>query len=415
MKKKSNYIRLRDRTLENDIKYNPPLSYRYLRIIAWAFMVFTQIAVILKMNMRLTQGSEALLFPAYNFFNFFSSLPLPLFLVANFAYILQNRDNLKRLLLFYGGMVVLMYALGNFIIGHYIYGLVRAVIPTAPFYATTQLAAVALMGSGDTGFALNIFVDLLLCSLIYFFINYTPKKFFQGKKIIIFRLFTIFPLLYEIGGILIKYFIYQGTILPTTFFFFLLPGKPPMILVAFLLLCLLIKIGEVIKIKKGYDEAELSEHYKTNAHAFRVSILISYIFGAVALVDFLMFLLFSVIYGGGTFGNNINPDTISYSVNIIYGLGFGKSSILLAAIPFVLLFSYKKVHKNKEMDKFIPIVGVGLIAIVYIEGVFRVVTVNIPIIIEKIVGFLDTIMGGGSEPEPQPLLNVSETIKEIIH
>ena len=271
------------------------------------------------------------------------------------------------------------------------------------------------MGSGDTGFALNIFVDLLLCSLIYFFINYTPKKFFQGKKIIIFRLFTIFPLLYEIGGILIKYFIYQGTILPTTFFFFLLPGKPPMILVAFLLLCLLIKIGEVIKIKKGYDEAELSEHYKTNAHAFRVSILISYIFGAVALVDFLMFLLFSVIYGGGTFGNNINPDTISYSVNIIYGLGFGKSSILLAAIPFVLLFSYKKVHKNKEMDKFIPIVGVGLIAIVYIEGVFRVVTVNIPIIIEKIVGFLDTIMGGGSEPEPQPLLNVSETIKEIIH
>ena len=40
---KEKRIPLKYRTLENDINYKAPLSYRYLRIIAWIFIIIAQI------------------------------------------------------------------------------------------------------------------------------------------------------------------------------------------------------------------------------------------------------------------------------------------------------------------------------------------------------------------------------------
>lgn len=40
-----------------------------------------------------------------------------------------------------------------------------------------------IIAKSSTGFiSFNIFIDLTLCTLVMFFINYNPKKYFQGKK-----------------------------------------------------------------------------------------------------------------------------------------------------------------------------------------------------------------------------------------
>ena len=47
LKREKRYNKIRKRLFkENDIKYEGPLSYRYLRIFAWLFMAFGQIVLL---------------------------------------------------------------------------------------------------------------------------------------------------------------------------------------------------------------------------------------------------------------------------------------------------------------------------------------------------------------------------------
>ena len=43
-----------------------------------------------------------------------------------------------------------------------------------------EAAVTRLVSSGVISF--NIFIDLFLCTLVMFFMNYMPKKFFTGKS-----------------------------------------------------------------------------------------------------------------------------------------------------------------------------------------------------------------------------------------
>ena len=46
---------------------------------------------------------------------------------------------------------------------------------------------------------------------------------------------------------------------------------------------------------------------------------------------------------------------------------------LLAIIPLVLLFDYKKTYKNNMIDIVIPIAGVAMVVLVYLEGGFQII------------------------------------------
>ena len=52
-------------------------------------------------------------------------------------------------------------------------------------------------------------------------------------------------------------------------------------------------------------------------------------------------------------------------------LGIGQSLGLLLLSPVMLLFSYTRRHKHRLLDSFIPIVGIALIVMVYIEGFYQ--------------------------------------------
>ena len=392
-------IKLRDRTKANDIKYSGFLSYRHLRIIGWITLVLAQIAVLFKMTMQINPSTVDIYTPAYNFFNFFNGLSVPLFLIANFAAIAQKKGDWKRLLLFYGGMALMMYVVANLVIIHYAYGFLNALAPY-DLYQATKLFGALLAASGSSGYTLNIFIDLFLCTLIFFFLNYKPVKHFQGKKIILLRLLVILPLLYELGGMAVKLFVTLMELVVPTFVVFLLPSKPPLIFIAFFVTFLIMKLGEVRRLKKHQSsEEDLQEYLNTNAHSLLTSIHMAIVFAICVVVDLVCFLLFGALIARPYVEYVGEVEALRYGLSTALTVGFGVSMTLIVCIPIVLLFSYKKTHKNPKLDTFIPIAGIGLIIFVYIEGMFQVVVNNLDYIKYKIAS---KISGGGEEPAPDP-------------
>ena len=393
-------IRLRDRTLKNDISYRGPLSYRWLRVLGWFFLLVAQFGLIARINIKLFPTADLAIGWLANLGDFLTAFPLPLFLLANFASIFQKKNEWKKLLLFYGGVALLLYAAANIIFAHYWYGLVHAFIPLS-FWDMSKLFGTLLFGMGNLGLVFNIFIDLFLCSLLFFFMNYTPKRLEGKKGLIFFRLLVFLPIFYEIGSILIKYFVASGEMLIPTFVFFLLTSKPPLMFVAFLALVLILKIEEHRTHKTKRDPNFIEEHRKTNAHSLRFSIIIAITFVIAGLVDLIIF-----IFGTTFLAVSIQPfedvtvDTLQETSVIFNALGFGKAAILIIVAPIALLFSYTKSYEDTSVDTLIPLIGIGLIVFVYIEGLFQVVVQNIPGMVEKLKETIAVWFGGGGPELP---------------
>ena len=403
-------VKLSERTLENDIKFKGVLSYRHLRILGWVFLAFAQIAVVLTFNAKINPYAAAQSEAWANFFKLFTNLPLPLFMIANIASIMQKKDDYKRLLLFYGGMAFGMYLLENFLVFHYGFRAMNSLSPTT-WGETASLFGILLPLMGQSSYAMNIFIDLFLCSLMFFFVNYTPKKYFQGKKIIIFRLFTLIPFIYEIASVIIKYNVTFVNITIPSYVFFLLTSKPPFLLIAFLIIIVILKGYEHLSIKSGKKNKKFFiEHQKTNAHTLGVSIVMSVVFLIVAIIDFFVTAL--VIYLTAAH-YQVEPSQL---IDVIMGIGLGGSLLMIPIIPVILLFSYKKTHTNSQMDMIVPLVGVGSIVLVYVEGMFEVITINMPYMIDRLKEIIDNIAGGGGdEPPPDPgiISFISNVIRSI--
>lgn len=370
--------------LDKDIKYNAPFSYRYFRIIGWFCLAATFVSLVLGavVNLRLLLGSAA---PESlgtynriaNVISYFSALPLPLFLIANFTVILQNRKNYKNLIYFYSILVAGVYLAFIFVYYHYV---VLAIMRTdnvsfleARARSIESFAALGL----QNGLVVNVFVDLLSCVFIMFFIEYEPKKYFQGRKIILFRLMVLIPIFYQIAsatilgllGLNSMYgFLYNFSVPPE-----ILPllGKKPIgMIAAFVVICLYVKFDKKRYLKKGGTLEGYEEYTKTNRHSFRFSLMMALTFLIVAVVDFIVVLVPTLIKIQGI----ANPDdALLYAtiyIDELMNFTLGKSVCLLLVIPLCLLYSYTKQHKNPKLDKFIPIGGIALIAFAIIETLF---------------------------------------------
>ncbi len=373
---KGKKIKLKYRTRENDIHYQGPLSYRYIRLIAWIFLALTQVGTALTTYKTWNNVPDGgMLDRVINISNFFSAFPLVLFLLANFGIILRNRKNFRYLFIFYGGMALGLYILGNFVVLHYVYGLAKALNPEASLQNVTLATGIFLESIGHNGYIFNLFIDLFLCVLTVYFLFYTPKsKYYEGKKIVFFRALVILPVIYEIVSLVLKHSFELGKIQIPSYFFFLLTSKPTFTFLAFFAVTIIIKVREYRFLKKfDNNEEMLRDHESTNAHSLRTSITISFVFLIVAFLDILAFVLYVVIQTV-KFGD---IEYIDYAVSMAENIGLGGSISLIPIIPFVILYSYTRVHKNKKLDSFLPIIGVGLVIITLLESTFLVIVSTI--------------------------------------
>ena len=365
--------------LDKDIKYRGPFSYRHLRLFAWIALALTFISMMMGMVLNVKNvlgepGAEALsrLETVSNIFSYFSALPLPLFLLANITNILQEKNDYKKLLLKYGKILLIIYVGFIFVYYHYIVILLMRV-ENISFVEARELSIdlFTLIGK-QNGLVVNVFVDLFCCVLIMYFIDYTPKKYFQGKKIILFRLLVLLPILYEIGSaVLMGLMGING--LSYTFTFSvpaeILPliGKKPIgMIVAFIVICLYVKIREKLYMKRGGTREGYELYLQTNRNSFRFSLMLSVTFLIIAIIDFIVLLAAIMIAGGA----NVAGEELNMWMEVFMSFTLGKSVCLIMIIPFVLLFSYTRTHSNPKLDRLLPFIGIGLIIFAVIETVF---------------------------------------------
>ena len=360
-------------TPENDIKYRGPLSYRHLRIIAWIFLALAQIGTILTLSASANEIPDMYgLWPTI--LHFFANFMGPLFLIAAFATVLVAKDGYKRLIVLYSGLSLLMYVAFVIIYQHFIVGIVGAITTTDPNTAAKEIVQLFT----NNGFlAFNIFLDLLLCTLVTFFINYNPKKYFQGKKIVWFRLLVLLPIAYEVVSILLKVLCSNEIISLSPFVFPLLTTKAPVSFIIFVAMAIFMKHREKYFVKKGKTLEHYAEFKKTNVNSLQFSFFLSIIIIGAVIIDFSIFLGATII----SIYNTSLPEGVDltnvffFEANKVYSWGFGQTVPLILIIPLVILFDYKKTYKDKKLDTLIPIAGIALLLIVYIEGGFEVLKV----------------------------------------
>ena len=385
--------------IDKDIRYKGPLTYRYLRIIGWLALAFSiavsVAAVVIRLGGVFGTIDEATIYKnatTLSYLSLSSSLPLPLFLLANFCVLLQGKNDYKKLIKFYGGILIAIYI--GFLAVYYNFVVSLFMKLGDMGFGEARVASVEVITSlgSESSLVVNVFIDLFMCVLIMFFIDYDPKKHFQGKKIILFRLLVLLPILYEFASTVISGLVYMSDTPYLWDFHFVVPpevlpllGKKPVLMIfAFLFICIYVKRKRTIYIKRGGSAEGYEAYLKTNRNSLRFALITSLIFFVIATIDLIGYLVFYndmqnfVISHSDELNELEQLELMDTLLNVGNGFTLGKSICLYLVIPFVLLLSYLKQHKNPGLDKFVPLGGIGLIVITVIETFFIGLLIVLP-------------------------------------
>lgn len=343
-----------------DIKYRGPLSYRSLRIIAWVSLAVAQALLFISIVSK---------FSTYNPINpvvsqilsYVSSLSTPLFIIASFSLILSGQKKIQHFLLLYGlGFLGIGVGLCIFY-ARYVDGLF------VKFGLTSEMVESSVGVFLKERVEINVFCDLFMFTLFFFFISYTPHKtnLFEGKRIYIFRFMSLLPTAYIITSYILRILGGTGRISLSFYFHPFMATKSPFVFLVFVIIALILKYRERIFLSFGATKAQYHDYLKTNRNSLSMSITMSVVIGIVAFLEALVVLAVLVYY---LIVYQIDVEAID---DILSVYQFGQCISMIIAVPFILLYSYTRKHKNGNLDIFIPIIGIALIVLVYIENIYQ--------------------------------------------
>ena len=247
-------------------------------------------------------------------------------LTGLFARLESKEADMKKTVIWFGFISFIAYLLELVVFQTLISFFIDFIIESADFsplitYYIHSAIDTASQSVVSVYLSINIYIDMFLASLFYFFIHYIPKKGYFNEHIVQFRLFAILPVIYVIVSMVLHGITKRGYMgqLPT-FVGAGLSFKAYGALILFVIMTLFIKYREKIfnffNRKKNKD---YSSYESSNKSVFDFSVLIAVTITLISLVDYLIILFMptSKAYG---FGSNIY--------------------MFVAAIPF-LMFNYK--------------------------------------------------------------------------
>ena len=351
-----------------DIRYRGPLSYRYFRIIAWALMIFTIGYMSTEPELLTADGTEynAVVLLASNLYY----LAIPLMLIAVFAVILNGQENYTKMIILYSAAAILVSVLFIYMYERIALGIMSTIYEDRTVAKEKVLEFFS--GDGKKGFvSFNIFIDILLCVFFMFFLLYTPKKIFTGKKIIIFRCLSILPLAYEVICIVLKICAALGYVRIPPWSFPLLTTKPPLMFLMFVVLALFVKIREHMYMKKrGATVADYRRFLNTNRNSLQFALFLSVLVIVFSVADTL---IFKALVNAKSYDVNdmASLDAFIEWYEMVAACGFGKLSPMKYMAPLTLLFSYTRKHKVAVVDMIVPVAGMAGIVLVYVDYLYR--------------------------------------------
>ena len=349
--------------LKEDIRYRGPLSYTAFKLLGWLCIAAAATVMVMNVAIRVNEHAAQLLEMPRNILVTLKNLSLPFFLLGNYAVIIDNKNGYRNQLLRNGmamlGVIVIFYL----IFYRYLVGIHAVVFKDA--HEGLKNATQLVNSFSPYGYLdVNIFVDLFLCTLFMFFLNARPKKFFSGKKQRLFRSFALLPVLYETASLTLKGLQGAGLIELPEFVSPMLTVKPPMTFIVFIVLAMFIKNRERRFCAHGYTHEEYEKFLKTRRNSWHFSVFTALILFAAGITDSLLYALIVRI--------DVGTES-SVAMNVARTIGLGNASALTLLSPIILLFSYTRRNKNRQTDMIIPFIGMGLVALVLLEGSYELV------------------------------------------
>ena len=367
-------FKLHEYTAENDIRYRGPLSYVGFQVLGWLCIALSVYAVMLVLSALINpQLQESYAVPIL-VLGFASTMSLPFLLIANFARILNNSEGYKKQLIRNGGAALAFALIPSLFYSRYVIDLISKFV-SDPENVVPVLNDFFRNFEKNGFVAFNLFMDLFLCSLFMFFLTARPQRFFTGNKRYIFRAFAILPLAYEVTSIVLKGLSAANQIALPIWTFPLLTVKPPMAFLVFVILALYIKWRELLFRRHGKTHEDYEAFLQTNRNSLHFSVFLAVVMVIAAVLDyFIMYFLSANAAPSVQALENADLEKAIEYAAVAQAMGFGNAAIpLLLAAPFVLLFSYTRVPKNKFVSLLIPVAGVVLILIFLLEGLYHLV------------------------------------------
>jgi len=369
---KKKRMKFHEFTTENDIKYRAPLNYQHFQILGWACIVAAVAAGIISLGGKVAgEGVIKQYGTLGSVLSFISQFSLPLLLMASFARILNNTDNIKKLLIINGGAAAGIFIVTTFIGSRYFIGILQKIlIPTDQVVPMVTEIIRAFVPGGFLAF--NMFVDLFLCTLMMYFLNARPKRVFTGKKILILRCMVILPIAYEAVCFWLKLQAIKYQITLPLWSFPLLTMKPPIMILLFIVMAFVVKIREYRYCKHGNTHEDYQAFMQTNRNSFHLSIRLCILMIIFAVVDLALLVLLTYLnanaFGAVNASGEIAQETSDTFVSLSLAVGIGKSWPIGLLAPFMLLFSYNREPKNKKISLILPAVAIVLCIFIVLEA-----------------------------------------------
>lgn len=363
--------KLHEISINEDIRYRGPLSYQHFQMLGWLCIVLSVVLAMLKLGGKLDEGLMKGTAGLQNVLEYVTSLSLPFLLIANFSKILNNAEGYKKQLIRNGAAALAIFAVSAGFFSRYVIGATGKLVtdPEDILPVMTEL----FRATNQSGFvAFNLFIDLFLCTLFMYFLNARPKRVLTGKKVLILRVLALLPLAWEVTSWIIKWKSAQGSITLPFWVFPLLTVKPPVTFAVFVLLAIHMKTRELRFRRHGRSHEEYLAFLQTKRNSMHFSIYLAVALVLAALVDLIILIILMGHQAGSieTLTNDVETRYMEFSRAAI-AVGFGESIPLLFVAPVMLLYSYTRVPKNKMISTLIPAVGIVLIMLVILEGVYQ--------------------------------------------
>ena len=292
-KVKKKRVKLHEVTSENDIRYRGPLSFFHFQILGWLCLVISQVALIVSLAGRIDADAAVNTAGVLGLLQNAANLSLPFLLIYVFAQLLNTEGGYIKQIVKNAAAMAGIWALSCLVFYRYIVGGIGAFIEKPGEILPAIQTAIAL--AAPSGFiAFNIFVDLFLCALSMFFLNYKPRHIFTGKTRFLFRLLALLPIAYEVGCMVLKERSARGLVEIPIWAYPLLTVKPPMTFVLFLVLALFVKTRELRFRRHGKTHEEYMAFLQTRRNSWNFSVFLAIMLVVVSIADLAVVFGFTV-------------------------------------------------------------------------------------------------------------------------
>ena len=348
---KKKKVRIYERTTEDDIRFRGPLSYRHLWILGWIAISFKVLSMVIALGVVIDPNQPQWVLNLQTVSMILAEFALPLFLFGNFAVLLDGKRSFKEQLIKFGALSLLVVVLYLLVTEHYLLE-VGTAITEDPAMVQKGIEDLLFSMTMEGGLSFNLFLDMFLCTLLLFFLEYDPKRFFTGKKRIIFRCFAILPILYEAGSLAVRIMITYEMIQPSFLIYPFLTTKPILSFVLFVILVFFIKFREFRFLRHGRTKEEFKAFSQTNRHSLHFSVFASVMILITCVMDFILFVILTFVRMGPLeevveYTEEMLAENAVRSSAAVAGWGIGKHMAMVVIIPIILLFSYTRTHKNE--------------------------------------------------------------------